>query len=62
MIPEGDSMVLTGGVDNWKNVTHYYNWTLSGVDSTDQPQLNDGRSSHGCSSFMHDDTKVCINI
>ena len=57
VIPDGDSMVLTGGYERWKHVTRYLN---SMMTSTQLPQLNDERSNHGCSSFLLDDgNKVC---
>ena len=53
VIPDGDSMVLTGGFERWKHVTRY-------PGNADLPQLNDERSNHGCSSFLLDDgNKVC---
>ena len=53
VIPDGDSMVLTGGFRRWKHVTRY-------PGNAELPQLNDERSNHGCSSFLLDDgNKVC---
>ena len=56
VIPDGDSMVLTGGFERWKHVTRY-------PGNSELPQLNDERSNHGCSSFLLDDgNKVCKKV
>ena len=57
MIPDGDSMVLTGG--NHGAVTNVTRYNRTGLVEH-LPNLVQGRSSHGCSSFLSDGAKVCV--
>ena len=58
-IPDGDSVVLTGGMMTLNKVSRYQmdqGWV------EDLPELNIGRRYHGCASFTKDDEQVSINL
>ena len=55
-IPLGDHVVITGGADTLTTVSKYND---DGWES-DMPSLNQGRSSHGCTSFTSGGEQVTL--